>query len=91
MKTKKKNCAIPLNPYRLSLWAGLFKSRLTLTWGYKLTEVSVSLVKKTFSLLILSYSLVAAKVEILDKTDIQESTSLSYKTEFKIDANPGLA
>ena len=27
-------------------WARLFKSRLTLTWGQKLTEVSVSLVKK---------------------------------------------
>ena len=62
-----------------------------LTWGKKLTKVFVSLVKKPFPLLILSYSLIAAKVKILDKTDMQESTSLPYKTEFKIDANSGLA
>ena len=46
---------------------------------------------KAFPLLILSHSLKAAKVKILDKTNLQECTSSSYKTELKIDANPRLA
>ena len=46
---------------------------------------------KAFPLLILSHSLKAAKVKVLDKRSLQESTSLSYKTELKIDANPKLA
>ena len=45
---------------------------------------------KAFPLLILSYSLKAAKVKIYEKRNLQEFTSLSYKTEFKIDTNPGL-
>ena len=46
---------------------------------------------KAFALLILSSSLKEVKVEFYDEKNLQESTSFSYQTEFKIDANPGLA
>ena len=47
--------------------------------------------QRAFPLLILSYSLKAAKVKIWGKTNLRKSTSFSFETEFKIDANPGLA
>ena len=47
--------------------------------------------QKACPLLILSYSLKAAKVKMQHKTNLQNSASLSCKTEFKIDANCGLA
>ena len=56
----------------LLLWARLLLSWFTLTWGEKVTKVSVSF---AFPLLILSYRLKAAKVKVKDKTNLQESTS----------------
>ena len=78
-------CRVP------SIQGPVVQKPVTANLGLKLTNVSVSLVKKRFHRLILSHSLKAAKVKILGKANQQESTSLSYKTELKIDANPRLA
>ena len=59
--------------------------------GFKVNQGFCFSCYRAFAQLIFSYSLKAAKVKILDKTNLQESTLLRYKTELKIDANPRLA
>ena len=59
--------------------------------GLKVNQCFCFSSSKAFPLLILSYSLKAAKVKTLGKTKSHKSTSLGFKTEFKTDANPGLA
>ena len=72
---------------KLQVQGRVVQKQVNANLGLKVNQELLFLFLKSVS----TASLKAAKVKVLDKRSLQESTSLSYKTELKIDANPRLA